>query len=82
MNIGTVITGLFAIAKAVPIVNSWIEQLVDRWNEAKLKPIRDQSDLVKKKLEVLREGLKNAKTDDERIAFSVLLDDVNRMHND
>jgi len=81
MNIATIFTALVTIAKAVPIIKSLINQIVDLWIDYKVDQHRDDLNLHENKLLALQKAIKDAKTDQDRIALSIILHDINSMQD-
>jgi len=82
MNIGAAFKLVMAIATAVPIVKKWIIDFNQMWNEKQIAPHRENLNLHENKLNALQKALKNADTDEDRIALSIILHDINQLPND
>lgn len=79
MSITAVFSLLLAISKAIPVINDWIESIVSLWIDHKIKNHKEELNLRKMKMKALQKAILNAKTDQERIALSVVLHDVNKL---
>ena len=73
MNMTAIITGIFALAKAVPIINSWVNKFVKAWNDKDIK----QSDAIRAELknekEALNRAISKAETDEDIRLLSITL---------
>lgn len=79
MNFTAIVSGLFALAKAVPKIMGLIEQISDRYVDYKISQIRNSYHLKQNKLTVLKKMLKDAKTDEELTTLSIVIHDINKL---
>lgn len=79
MNFTAIVSGIFAVAKAIPQVMEIIEKVYDLIIDHKYKKIRETYNLQSNKLIVLKKLLKEANTDEDRIALSIVINDLNKL---
>lgn len=77
MNIAAILSGAVAIAKAIPALRDIVNKFYDLWVQSQIDNARDQRTETQHQRNAILEALKNAKTDEERIAISKLLHDFN-----
>ena len=73
MSVLNFFSALVAIARAIPTVNDWIEQIVDLWIDYKIENHRDLLNKKQTQRKALQKAIRNAQTDAERIALSITL---------
>jgi hypothetical protein len=66
---------LIGAIKAVPMAIELTNRFIDMWIDAQIADIKDTMSAEKRKLLYLRQKIREAKTDDERIALSIILHD-------
>ena len=69
---------LMAAIKAVPMLIDLTNRFIDMWIDAQVKEYKDIINADKKKLLYLKKTIREAKTDEERIALSIILADYHR----
>lgn len=79
MNIVTIFTGIVAIAKAVPVIASYIDKFYDMWIDYQIEKIDQYRIDKKEKRKVLMKQIRDAKTNEERKTLSIILADIDRM---
>lgn len=76
MSFSAIVSGIFAIAKAVPMIAEYIDKFYNLWMDKQIEQINDKYKIAYKKRKVILESIKRATTDDERKILSVILNDV------
>jgi len=79
MSFTAIVSGLFAIAKAVPIIMDAVEKLSNMFIDYKVSKIKDTYNIKTNKLAVLKKMLVEAKTDEEIITLSIVIDGINKL---
>ena len=79
MSFTAIVSGLFAIAKAVPIIMDAVEKLSNMFIDYKVSKIKDTYNIKTNKLAVLKKMLVEAKTDEEIITLSIVIDSINKL---
>ena len=79
MTFSAIISGLFAIAKAIPKVMEGIEKLSDMLIDYRVSKIKETYNIKHRKIAVLNGLLKKATTDEEITALSIILFDINKL---
>lgn len=79
MNITAIFTGIVTIAKAVPVVASYIDKFYDMWIDYQIERIDQYRINKKEKRKVLMKQIRDAKTNEERKALSIILADIDRL---
>lgn len=79
MSITAIFTGLIAIAKAVPKVADLINKFYDLWIDYQIEKIDHYIINKREKRIVLMKQIRDAKTNDERKALSIILHDIDRL---
>ena len=78
MSVTAIISGIISIAKAIPVVDKWLDQLSSAYIMKRIDTSRDYLMTTENKRIVLLKTIKNAKDDNERIVLSVMLNDLNK----
>lgn len=76
MSFSAIVSGIFAIAKAIPMIAEYIDKFYNLWMDKQIEQINDKYKIAYKKRKVILESIKRATTDDERKILSVILNDV------
>ena len=76
MSVSTIIGAVIAIAKAVPYIYQLLERLNNAWIDHKVSQARENLNYQQKKERALYEAIKNAKNDDDLVALSILLHEL------
>lgn len=79
MSITAIFTGLITIAKAVPKVADLINQFYDLWIDYQIQKIDQYRINKREKRTVLMKQIRDAQTNEERKALSIILADINRL---
>ena len=79
MSITAIFTGVVAIAKAIPVVKKWFNELVDMWLDMKIKEVESTHISKQVKRDVLMKKIQGAKNDLELQTLSIILDDINKL---
>jgi hypothetical protein len=79
MSITAIFTGLITIAKAVPRVADLINQFYDLWIDYQIQKIDQYRINKREKRTVLMKQIRDAQTNEERKALSIILADINRL---
>lgn len=82
MTFATVVSGIFAIAKAVPTVANYIEKFIDLYTQRQVDKLMKQYQEKVNKRAALMQAIKKAGTDEERTSLSIILADISRLSND
>ena len=78
MTFAAIVSGIFAIAKAVPIVADYIERFVDMYVDLQIAKMQRAFTTKKDKRNALMKAIQKATTDEERISLSIILADISR----
>ena len=73
-----IVTGIFAVAKAVPQVMSLIDSLVELYLDHQLGELNDMDDRYIKERRALSNALENTESRDDLKALSIRLAELNR----
>jgi hypothetical protein len=73
MSFTAIVSGIFAIAKAVPTVAKYIDQFVDMYTTNQLQKIENEIVTRKQKRSALMRAISKAETNAERKALSKVL---------
>jgi hypothetical protein len=73
MNFTAIVSGIFAIAKAIPKVKEMLDSLLDLWLTEKLSRLDKKYGEKDHELRTLVNAVKGAKTNEDRMALSRLL---------
>lgn len=79
MSFTAIVSGIFAIASAVPKIMSLIGMISDKYVNLKVTEIKNTYNLKQNKLSVLKKMLKEARTDEELITLSLVIHDINKL---
>lgn len=79
MNVAAIISGIVAIAKAVPKVAAFLDQLYDKYIDYQIERIDQYRIDKREKRSVLMKQIRDAKTNEERKTLSIILADIDRM---
>lgn len=71
----SVLSAIIAAIRAVPALISLVEMFYEKWIDAQIKEATDANEIEKKKILYVKRQIRQAKTDEERIAFSIVLRD-------
>jgi len=77
MNFTAIVSGIFAVAKAVPTVMDFINQIVEKYIEEKVDAINADMVTEDDQRAALISAIQKATTNEELIAHSVTLDQLN-----
>jgi len=77
MSFTAIVSGVFAIAKAVPIIMRFFTEVNNRILEEKLKEIDIKRVTLNDQRNALLKALKKAETNEEIIALSITLHNIN-----
>lgn len=78
MNLMAIFSGIVAIAKAIPIVKKWGQQMVDLWVDEKVENSDESHSSKDLKRSALTKAIKNAETNEDRKALSIMLADISK----
>ena len=73
---GQIVAVIMALSKAVPAINSLLKNITEEYQKLQISQIEDKFEQRKKTRAFLTYQLKNARTDNERIAAFKLLSDI------
>ena len=76
MNFAAIVSGIFAIAKAIPIVASYIDKFVDMYVDKQIANIKNEINIKTNKRASLIKAIGKATTDEERKSLSIILGDL------
>lgn len=76
MSITAIFTGLITIAEAVPKVADLINKFYDLWVDHQIKKIEKNNTNIRTQRMALMKAIKNAKTENEIKALSVILANI------
>jgi hypothetical protein len=79
MNITAIFTGIVAIAKAVPVIASYLDKFYEFYIDKQIARIDKYRIEKRDKRKALMKAITKATTDEERKALSIILNDVNNM---
>jgi hypothetical protein len=72
----SVISGAVAFAKAVPIINDWVQQFVQMWITYGIDKIEETANEWEAKRDSQLKAISKAETNAERKALSITLNDI------
>ena len=78
MNIAAIISGIFAIAKAVPKLKQWWDEAVEVILQIQINSIKKEFQVKGAELEALHNSISKAGSNEERLALSSLLYKLSR----
>ena len=76
MSVTVILSALVSIAKAIPKIQSIIDQFYHLWIDYKVSQARSQLNYQQKKERALYEAIKNSTNDSDRVALSIILHDM------
>jgi transaldolase len=79
MNITAIFTGIVAIAKAVPVIASYIDRFYEFYIDYQISKIDKYRIEKRDKRKALMKAITKAGSDEERKALSIVLNDINNM---
>ena len=79
MSFATIVAGVFAVAKAVPIVASYIDMFISLYVDRQIEKLDKYRIDKKEKRATLMKAISKADNDTERKALSIILNDISRM---
>lgn len=79
MTITAIFTGIVAIAKAVPVIASYIDKFYDLYIDSQISKIDKNAIEKRDKRKALMKAISKASSDEERQALSVVLFDISNM---
>ena len=79
MNITAIFTGIVAIAKAVPVIASYLDKFYELYIDSQISKIDKYRIEKRDKIKALMKAIIKATTDEERKALSIILNNVNNM---
>lgn len=74
-----ILSVIIVIAKVVPKIKNILDTLVDLYTTWQIDEYKNQASHKQIKTRSLLRAIKNAKTDQERIALSIILHDINQL---
>ena len=75
MSFSAIVAGVFAIAKAVPIVAEYIEKFYSMYVTHEIHKIEKTMEAKKQERRALMKAISKADTNEERKALSIILND-------
>lgn len=78
-NLTLIVKGLIALADIIPVARVLFDKLTDLWIDQRIKDIDKVKIGRKEKRTALMNALKEAKTNEERMAISIMLHDLNKL---
>ena len=78
MGFAAIVSGIFAVAKAVPMIADYIDKFYNLWIDKQLEKIDKYTIDKKEKRAVIMRSITRAKTDAERKTLSIILNDIIR----
>jgi hypothetical protein len=78
-KITLLVQGLIALADVLPLVSVAIDKLADLWVSRKIKGINNAKIDKQDKRRALMNALKEAKSNEDRMAISIMLHDLNKL---
>ena len=79
MSTAAIFTGIVTIAKAVPQVAAIIDKFYDYWLDYQIEKIDKYRIDKREKRSVLMKQIRDAQTNEERKALSIILSDIDRL---
>ena len=76
MNIATIISGIFAISKAIPQLKKWWDEAVEAIIQIKINQVKEEHKKKGAQLRAVHNSISRAETDEERLALSAVLYDL------
>lgn len=78
MTFAAIVSGLFSVAKAVPVVAKYIDMFFDMYMDRQIQKARKEMHEQANKRATLMQSIQKATTDEERISLSIILSDISR----
>lgn len=78
-KITLLIQGLIALADVLPLVSVALDKLSNLWIDRKIKGINTAKISKQEKRRALMNALKEAKSNEDRMAISIMLHDLNKL---
>jgi hypothetical protein len=75
--VSAVVTAIIALAKAVPAIRDILERVFDEWARYQVNQATIKFNIKEKQRAHIQRKIREAKSDEERIVFSTLLNDIN-----
>ena len=76
MSFATIVTGVFAVAKAVPIVANYIDMFIEKYIDIQIDKTQKVIYTKQQKRAAIIKAISQAKTDEDRKKLSVVLADI------
>lgn len=76
MSFATIVTGLFAVAKAIPLVASYIDMFIEKYIDLQIDKTQKVVYSKQQKRAAIIKAISQAKTDEDRKKLSVVLADI------
>ena len=79
MSFAVIVSGIFSLAKSVPIIASYIDMFIDFYVDKQIEKLDKYRIDKKDKRATLMRAISKADNDVERKALSIILNDIMRM---
>ena len=79
MSITAVFSGMITIAAAIPKIKEMVDTFLSMWTDYKIKEVREQLNHKQIKQKALYKAIKEAGSDEQRIALSIILSSINEL---
>ena len=76
MSLATIVAGVFAVAKAVPIVANYIDMFIEKYIDIQIDKAQKVIYTKQQKRAAIIKAISQAKTDEDRKKLSVVLVDI------
>jgi hypothetical protein len=76
MSFATIVAGVFAVAKAVPIVANYIDMFIEKYIDIQIDKAQKVIYSKQQKRAAIIKAISQAKTDEDRKKLSVVLADI------
>ena len=77
MNIASIVTGAFALAKVFPIIDKWLERFYNEWNSKRSNVSDNARETFKQEKKALDRAIEKAETDEDIKYLSITLRNLN-----
>lgn len=76
MSFATIVTGLFAVAKAIPLVARYIDMFIEKYIDLQIDKAQKVIYSKQQKRAAIIKAISQAKTDEDRKKLSVVIADI------
>lgn len=77
-NLTLILNSIIALAKILPFLSSFMDSLTELWADNQIKKFEGEKAKLVEKRTALMNAIRDAKTDEDRKALSIMLSDLIR----